>query len=48
MLLGVSVGGWTGGLFWSSDVGSAENRTAFVKTLTNLVKKFNLDGLNFE
>ena len=29
-------------------MGSAENRTAFVKTVTDFAKKYDLDGLNFE
>ncbi|KAI0049237.1 glycoside hydrolase family 18 protein [Auriscalpium vulgare] len=44
----VSVGGWTGGLYYSTDVGSAENRTAFVKTITQLATKYNLDGIDFD
>lgn len=44
----VSVGGWTGSLFYSSNVGSAENRTAFVKTVTDLATKYNLDGIDFD
>ncbi|KAF8914233.1 glycoside hydrolase family 18 protein [Gymnopilus junonius] len=44
----VSIGGWTGSRFYSSDVGSVANRTAFVKTVVNFVKKYNLDGLDFD
>lgn len=44
----VSVGGWTGSRWWSSNVGSAENRTAFVRTLSSFVKRHNLDGIDFE
>jgi chitinase len=44
----LSVGGWTGGLAYSSNVGSAENRTAYVKTIIDLKTKFNLDGVDFE
>ncbi|KAL0957925.1 hypothetical protein HGRIS_000106 [Hohenbuehelia grisea] len=44
----VSVGGWTGSLYWSTAVGSAANRTAFVKTLTNFAAKYKLDGLDFD
>lgn len=44
----LSIGGWGGSLFYSSNVGSAENRTAFVNTVTSLVSKYNLDGLDFE
>ena len=43
-----SVGGWDGCAYWSSNVGSAENRTAFVKTVSDLVTTYSLDGLDFE
>ncbi|KIL60642.1 glycoside hydrolase family 18 protein [Amanita muscaria Koide BX008] len=44
----LSVGGWTGSRFWSSNVGSAANRTWFINTLTALVLRYNLDGLDFD
>ncbi|KAJ6583772.1 glycoside hydrolase family 18 protein [Mycena sp. CBHHK59/15] len=44
----VSVGGWTGSLFWSSNVATAQNRTLFVKTLIDFTKKYELDGLDFD
>ncbi|KAJ7228309.1 glycoside hydrolase family 18 protein [Mycena pura] len=44
----VSIGGWTGSLFWSSAVASAANRTLFVQTLVDLVQKYDLDGLDFD
>ncbi|KAF8639744.1 hypothetical protein AX17_001006 [Amanita inopinata Kibby_2008] len=44
----VSIGGWTGSRWWSSNVASAHNRTVFVKTVTSFVKKYNLDGLDFD
>ncbi|CAL1706107.1 unnamed protein product [Somion occarium] len=44
----VSVGGWTGSRFFSSNVASAENRTAFVKTVTDLATKYGLDGIDFD
>ena len=44
----VSIGGWTGSRFYSSDVGSAANRTAFVETVVDFAEKYNLDGLDFE
>lgn len=44
----ISVGGWTGSRFFSSNVGSAENRTAFVKTSLDLVSQYQLDGLDFD
>jgi chitinase len=44
----VSVGGWTGSVFYSSNVATAENRTAFVKTITELKTTYGLDGVDFE
>ncbi|KAF9567358.1 chitinase [Agrocybe pediades] len=44
----VSIGGWTGSTGFSLNVGSEKNRTAFVKTVTDLAKKYNLDGLDFD
>ncbi|CAI0645936.1 unnamed protein product, partial [Colletotrichum noveboracense] len=44
----VSIGGWTGSRWFSTAFGSAENRTAFVKTCLDLVEKYNLDGLDFD
>ncbi|EIM82845.1 glycoside hydrolase family 18 protein [Stereum hirsutum FP-91666 SS1] len=44
----VSVGGWDGSRFFSSSVGDATNRTAFVKALTNMVSNYSLDGIDFD
>lgn len=44
----LSVGGWTGSRFFSPAVGSARNRTAFVRTLSRLVEQYNLDGIDFD
>ncbi|KAI3396840.1 hypothetical protein diail_11611 [Diaporthe ilicicola] len=44
----MSVGGWTGSRYFSSNFGSAENRTAFVKTSLDLVSRYQLDGLDFD
>jgi len=44
----VSVGGWTGSRFYSSNVGNAKNRTAFVKTITSFATKYELDGIDFD
>ncbi|KAJ7591604.1 endochitinase [Mycena floridula] len=44
----VSVGGWTGSRWFSSNVGSADNRTAFVKTITTFASQHKLDGIDFD
>ncbi|KAF8169494.1 chitinase [Pholiota molesta] len=44
----VSIGGWTGSRFFSTHVGSAQNRTAFVKTVTTFAQTYALDGLDFD
>ncbi|KAJ7141208.1 glycoside hydrolase superfamily [Mycena epipterygia] len=45
---GLSIGGWTGSQYYSSNVASASNRTAFVKSVTNLIKKYDLDLVDFD
>ncbi|EAU84319.1 endochitinase [Coprinopsis cinerea okayama7 len=44
----ISIGGWTGSRFFSTAVGSASNRTAFVKTVVNFAQKYHLDGVDFD
>ncbi|KZV67442.1 glycoside hydrolase family 18 protein [Peniophora sp. CONT] len=44
----VSLGGWTGGRFFSTAVGSPENRTAFVDTVNTFAAKYDLDGIDFD
>ncbi|KAJ7167548.1 glycoside hydrolase family 18 protein [Mycena filopes] len=44
----VSIGGWTGSRYWSSNVATAENRTKFVATLSKLASDHDLDGLDFD
>jgi len=44
----VSIGGWTGSIYYSTAVGSAQNRTAFVKAVVGFVQKYKLDGIDFE
>ncbi|KAJ7049709.1 glycoside hydrolase family 18 protein [Mycena amicta] len=45
---GLSIGGWGGSTYFSSNVASASNRTAFVQSLTGLIQKFDLDLLDFD
>ncbi|KAI0065999.1 glycoside hydrolase family 18 protein [Artomyces pyxidatus] len=44
----VSIGGWTGGLYYSSSVADDTNRTAFVKTVIDMATNFSLDGIDFD
>jgi len=44
----LSVGGWSGSIYYSSAVGSAANRTIFVKAIVDLATKYNLDGIDFD
>ncbi|KAL0569569.1 hypothetical protein V5O48_012391 [Marasmius crinis-equi] len=44
----VSIGGWTGSIYWSSAVGSPQNRTTFIKTVTDFATQNKLDGLDFD
>ncbi|SPJ70992.1 related to endochitinase [Fusarium torulosum] len=44
----ISIGGWTGSKYFSTNFGSEKNRTAFVKTCVDFVKKHDLDGIDFD
>ncbi|KAG2356579.1 glycoside hydrolase superfamily [Suillus spraguei] len=44
----VAVGGWLGSVWFSSNIATSESRTAFVKTLTDFVHKYKLDGIQFD
>ncbi|KAN0091397.1 glycoside hydrolase family 18 protein [Tylopilus felleus] len=44
----VAIGGWAGGLWFSSDVATPENRTAFVQTVVDFAEEYELDGINFD
>jgi chitinase len=44
----LSIGGWTGSQYFSTAVATAENRTTFVRAVLDLVKTFDLDGIDFE
>ncbi|KAF9227060.1 glycoside hydrolase family 18 protein [Gyrodon lividus] len=44
----VAMGGWTGSIWFSSNVATAENRTAFVKTVVDFAEQYNLDGISFD
>jgi len=44
----LSIGGWTGSMYFSNAVGNAQNRTSFVKAVVALAQKYKLDGIDFE
>ncbi|KAG1889953.1 glycoside hydrolase family 18 protein [Suillus subluteus] len=44
----IAIGGWGGSIYFSSNVATAENRTAFVKTVIDFVDQYDLDGVNFD
>ncbi|KAK6714995.1 hypothetical protein SNK04_005920 [Fusarium graminearum] len=44
----VSIGGWTGARYFSTNFGNEKNRTAFVKTCVDFAKEHSLDGLDFD
>ncbi|KAH9817266.1 family 18 glycoside hydrolase [Melampsora americana] len=46
--ISISVGGWTGSRFFSTNVGNAQNRTIFVKTLSDFVHKYGFDGIDID
>ncbi|KAG2074128.1 chitinase [Suillus decipiens] len=44
----IAVGGWTGSIWFSSNLATAKNRTAFVKTVVDFASQYKLDGLQFD
>ncbi|KAG1854381.1 glycoside hydrolase family 18 protein [Suillus tomentosus] len=44
----IAIGGWGGSIYFSSNVATAENRTAFVDTVLDFLEKYDLDGVNFD
>ncbi|KAJ6491331.1 glycoside hydrolase family 18 protein [Mycena vitilis] len=44
----LSIGGWSGSVYYSTAVATPENRTAFVKAITDLVSQYQLDGIDFD
>ncbi|KAG2351924.1 chitinase [Suillus spraguei] len=44
----VAVGSWLGSVWFSSNIATSESRTTFVKTLTDFVHKYKLDGIQFD
>ncbi|KAG2039671.1 glycoside hydrolase family 18 protein [Suillus americanus] len=44
----IAVGGWTGSVWFSSNLATAKNRTAFVKTVVDFAVKYKLDGIQFD
>ncbi|KAF8198658.1 glycoside hydrolase superfamily [Pholiota molesta] len=44
----LSIGGWTGSIYYSTAVATADNRTAFVKAVIDLVNQYSLDGIDFD
>ncbi|KAF8899789.1 glycoside hydrolase family 18 protein [Gymnopilus junonius] len=44
----LSIGGWTGSIYYSTAVATPENRTAFVNAVVGLANQFSLDGIDFD
>ncbi|KAJ6616460.1 glycoside hydrolase family 18 protein [Mycena sp. CBHHK59/15] len=44
----LSIGGWTGSMYYSTAVATAANRTAFVNAVLGLVSTYDLDGIDFD
>ncbi|KAA1479345.1 glycoside hydrolase [Dentipellis sp. KUC8613] len=44
----LSIGGWTGSLYFSPAVATADNRTAFAQAVMGVVKQYDLDGVEFD
>ncbi|KDQ11023.1 glycoside hydrolase family 18 protein [Botryobasidium botryosum FD-172 SS1] len=44
----LSLGGWTGSLWYSTNVATADNRTAFTNAIVALAEQYQLDGIDFD
>ncbi|KAJ2925109.1 hypothetical protein H1R20_g11987, partial [Candolleomyces eurysporus] len=44
----VSIGGWGGSQYFSTDMATGESRSAFVKAVVDLATKYDLDGIDFD
>ncbi|KAG1765390.1 glycoside hydrolase family 18 protein [Suillus placidus] len=44
----IAIGGWTGSIWFSSNLATAENRTAFVQTVAEFASQYDLDGIQFD
>jgi len=44
----ITIGGWAGSLYFSSNLATAANRTAFVKTVVDFASNYTIDGVQFE
>ncbi|KAF8134415.1 chitinase [Boletus edulis] len=44
----IAIGGWGGSRFFSTNVATPENRTAFAQTVINFAEVYDLDGINFD
>jgi chitinase len=44
----VSIGGWSGSEYWSTNVATADSRQQFVQTVTDFAKTYSLDGIDIE
>lgn len=47
VIASVSVGGWSGSRYFSQAV-TSQNRSTFVKTILDMVDKYQFDGVDFE
>ncbi|KAI9303931.1 glycoside hydrolase superfamily [Cunninghamella echinulata] len=46
--ISLSIGGWTGSVFFSSLISTPDNRDKFSTILVNAVRQYDLDGLNLD
>ncbi|KAJ3893612.1 glycoside hydrolase family 18 protein [Lentinula edodes] len=44
----LSIGGWSGSMYFSNAMATSQNRTAFVATVLDLVEKYDVDGIEFD
>jgi len=44
----LSLGGWSGSRFFSTAVSNSRSRASYIQAILNLVKTYDLDGIDFE
>lgn len=44
----VTIGGWSGSVYWSTSVASAQNRTTFATNVVQFAQQYGFDGVDFE
>ncbi|KAF9069510.1 chitinase [Rhodocollybia butyracea] len=44
----LSIGGWSGSMYFSNAMATAQNRSAFVQTVVDIANQYDVDGIEFD